>query len=425
MTLEYKNFYYDHEVNSYPALQEDIKIDIAIIGGGFSGINCAFELASKGKQVAVLEASHVGYGASGRNGGQLITGYSFEPENMRGKLGNDKAMRLQELADESVNIVKQRIDEHSIDCDFTEGYCDLAVNAKQWKYCQKKFTSLQAESQSERYQLYDQQQLTSQVLNSSQFKGGLLDRQSGHLHPYKLVTAEAKIATEKGARIFENSAVQSFKKIGNTYQLYLESCTVTCDILVFATNAYNNKLSWRVDGGAISATSYIVATEPLSQEVIQQTIKSDYAFCDLNTVLDYFRLSSDRRLLYGGSCDYSGFKRSNFKEYLTARMLRVFPTLKNQAIEYYWGGNISVGFNRVPQIGRINPQFYHCSAYAGHGINNTHLAARMISDKIINESADFDIFNSVSHLWFPPINSIRGPLTSLYMSYLRAIDAVF
>ncbi|MDI9348317.1 MAG: FAD-binding oxidoreductase [Methylacidiphilales bacterium] len=420
MHAHQNNYYFQHQKAEFSQLTTKEVATVGIIGGGLSGINTAIELRGRGINVAVLESRHIGWGASGRNGGQLIRGYSFNPDKFKNSLGAQAVKRFKELGIASVGLVKDRIKQYNIDCDFEAGYCSLATNQKQWDWCRAEYENNLSEQKD--FTLYEKDRLFNEVIASDMYCGGLVDSQGGHLHPFKLTTGEAIIAQSLGAAIYQNSEVIKIKKSNSQFLLITSKGQLLCDIVVYCCNAYINKLNLSLDSRAISAGSYIVATKALDSSLIKNTIRKNYAFCDLNTVLDYFRLSKDNRLLYGGRCNYSGIETRNIEKYLRPRMEQTFPLLTNYPVEFQWGGRISIGFNRVPQIGRFNPQVYYAFGYSGHGLNNTHLAGKLIADKIVGESADFDLFNSVWHMKFPPFDFIRGPLTSLVMMGMRIKD---
>ena len=425
------NYYFQHQATRYPELRETLSADVAIIGGGFTGVNTAIELAARGKSVVLLEAEHIGFGASGRNGGQMIRGYSFDPEAMRSRLGNEATTRFNQLAHESVAIVKQRIKEHDIDCDFTDGYCGLAVTDKQYRTCQDDYNAMVDAGLGDQFTLYSAEELRQKVIVTDRYKGGLVDHGAGHLHPYKLVTREAAIAQQKGAMMYERSPALTIKPTTSGHIITTPTGTVQCGTVVYCCNAYIKKLNWSVASRAIAAGSYVMATAPLTEEQLAATMPKRYAFCDLNIVLDYYRLSKDNRLLFGGRCNYSGLETTNIERSLRPRMEEVFPVLKGIPVEFCWGGKISVGFNRIPQIGALNDSTYYSCAYAGHGINNTHLAARILANQICDGSPikqptqDFALFSNIFHLQFPPIEFIRGPATSITMMLLRLKDMLF
>ena len=190
-------------------------------------------------------------------------------------------------------------------------------------------------------------------------------------------------------------------------------------------NAYTNNMHKKITSKVLPAGSYIVATEPLSPELAKQLLPLDSAVCDLNYALDYFRLSADNRMLFGGLCNYSGADPQDIVATLRAKMLRVFPQLAATKIDYSWGGMIAVGFNRLPQIGRVSPNLYYAQGYAGHGVNATHIAARIIAESISQQSSRIDLFEKIKHHKFPGGKTLQSALFALGMTYFRMKDVLY
>lgn len=251
--------------------------------------------------------------------------------------------------------------------------------------------------------------------------GGLTDMGSGHLHPLNLVSGEAKVATELGVTIYEQSPVIKITQ-GDTNLIKKDKGEVSADLLIICGNTYGVELDNELQGQVLPAGSYIIASEPLTEEQYQRTIPKDMAVCDQRVDLDYFRLSADKRLLFGGLCTYSGRDPQSIIKALRPNMDKVFPYLKAVKIDYQWGGLIGIGANRLPQIGRLRPNVYYAQAYAGHGVNITHMAAKLIAESIHQQSSRIEVFEKVKHLRFPGGRRFHSPLLALGMSYHRLKD---
>ncbi|MBM7063302.1 FAD-binding oxidoreductase [Pseudomonas sp. UL073] len=415
--------YYAASVNrqlDFPPLGGEVQADVCIIGGGFSGLNTAIELAERGFSVALLEAHRIGWGASGRNGGQLIRGVGHDLDQFAGVLGSDGVRELKLLGLEAVELVRRRIEHFAIDCDLTWGYCDLANTAKDFASFLDDREELRELGYRHELRVVRPDEM-HQVVGSDRYVGGLIDMGSGHLHPLNLALGEAAAAQALGVRLFEHSPVTRID-YGAEVRVHSTQGTVRAKHLVIACNAYLNDLNPELGGKVLPAGSYVIATEPLSLAQARTLIPQNMALCDQRVALDYYRLSADRRLLFGGACHYSGRDPADIAAYMRPKMLAVFPQLANTRIDFQWGGMIGIGANRLPQIGRLHaqPNVYYAQAYAGHGLNATHLAGRLLAEAIAGqESRGFDLFAQVPHLTFPGGKLLRSPLLALGMLWYR------
>lgn len=404
----------------YPVLTGDLKVDVCVVGGGFSGLNTAIELAERGLSVALLEAHTVGWGASGRNGGQLIRGVGHDVERFSDVIGNDGVRQLKLMGLEAVELVRQRIETYQIDCDLTWGYCDLANKPKGFAGFAEDIEELRSLGYRHELQLIEPQDIRS-VIDSGNYAGGLLDMGSGHLHPLNLALGEARAAQSLGVRIFEHSAATRIE-YGPQVKVHTAQGVVHAQTLVLGCNAYLNNLDTTLSGKVLPAGSYVIATEPLSEEMARQLLPRNTAMCDQRVAVDYFRLSADRRLLFGGACHYSGRDPQDIGAYMQPKMLKVFPQLKDVNIDFQWGGMIGIGANRLPQVGRLkeHPNVFYAQAYAGHGLNATHLAGKLLGEAISGQhSGGFEVFAKVPHITFPGGQHLRSPLLALGMLWHR------
>ncbi|MDT0603906.1 NAD(P)/FAD-dependent oxidoreductase [Thalassotalea castellviae] len=421
----YPHSYYFSTMNhasSYPHLSEAIEADVCIVGGGFSGIASAVELAERGFNVVLLEAKKIAWGASGRNGGQMIRGIGHDLSAFKKQIGHEGVDAISQMGFEANQVVIDRITKYNIKCDLTMGYCDLATRTKDMHSLEQDYELLSKGSYGVKVELLDQQQLHQQVVGSQRFIGGLTDVGSGHLHPLNLCLGEAKVAHELGVRLFENSQVIKIEK-GETIVVHTEHGRVKAKQMILAGNAYLGELVPKISGKILPAGSYIIATEQLPEDLHQAILPNNHAVCDMKIDLDYFRLSADKRLLFGGMCNYSGRDPKDIKAALHPKMLKVFPELSNIKIDFQWGGMIGIGANRLPQIGRLTPNIYYAQAYSGHGVNVTHMAAKLLAQAISGNSQEFEYFNEVKHMTFPGGRHLRSPLLALGMMYHKMIDA--
>lgn len=413
-----------NSILEFPELKGEHQADICVLGGGFTGVNTAIELSQRGYSVILLEANRIGWGASGRNGGELIRGIGHGLDQFRHQIGDEGVHQLKLMGIEALEIVKQRITDHDIACDLTLGYSDLATRPRHMQALEEDFQELQALNYPHALKLVDKSGLKEEVVNSDFYLGGMIDEGSGHLHPLNLVLGEAAVAQSLGARLYENSAVTQIIK-GDRPQVLTAAGRVTCDRLVMAANGYlPSQLEPWLGGKILPAGSYIVVTEPLGDDVCRQLMPRNMAVADLRIELDYYRITADKRLLFGGLCTYTGKDPKNIAAALQPNIRKVFPQLGDVRIDYQWGGMLGIGANRLPQIGQLPdcPSIYFAQAYAGHGLNASHLAAKVVGEAISGELDRFNLFARVPHMTFPGGDRLRSPLLATGMLWYKFKD---
>lgn len=416
---EHARSYYAATAHAMPErapLHADLSADVCVIGGGFTGVNTAIELAQRGLSVVLLEARRIGWGASGRNGGQLIRGIGHDVSGFTRYVGEEGVRYLQQAGIDSVALVGERIRQHAIDCDLRWGFCELANTPAQFAAFRAEQHSLAALGYAHPTRLVPPQDM-AQVVDSNRYAGGLVDMGSGHLHPLNLVLGEARVAESLGVRIFEHSPVLELVH-GDTVQVRCATGTVRAAHLVLACNAHLDELEPRLSGKVLPAGSYIITTAPLPAAVADTLIPQNLALCDQKVGLDYYRLTADRRLLFGGACHYSGRDPADIGAYMLPKLLKVFPQLAGTAIDFQWGGMIGITANRFPQVGRLkqHPNVFYAQGYSGHGLNVTHWCARLLAEGIhAGHSRGLDVFSQVPHLTFPGGKALRAPLLALGM----------
>ncbi|ABZ75566.1 FAD dependent oxidoreductase [Shewanella halifaxensis HAW-EB4] len=411
------------ELHQSPRLEEVLDVDVCVVGGGFSGINTAIELAQKGFSVALLEAKCIGWGASGRNGGELIRGIGHDVSQFQNIIGSEGVKAIEQMGFEAVDIVRQRVAEHKIDCNLQMGYCDLAIRPRHMTELEEDFEHLNSIGYGHNMTLLDKSRI-GEVIGSDFYQGALVDMASGHLHPLNLALGEARVARNLGVKVYEYSAAQKIVK-GDKPKVITEHGEVNCQYLVLAGNAYLGlDLEENIGSKVLPAGTYVLATEPLTQEQCDAIIPQNMAFADLRVDLDYYHLSEDNRLLFGGLCTYSGKDPKDIEAALRPNIEKVFPQLKGVRIDYEWGGMMGIGANRLPQIGRLPDakNIFYAQAYAGHGVNATHMAAKLIAEAITTQAERFDIFAKVPHMTFPGGPHLRSPMLAIGMLYHRFKD---
>jgi glycine/D-amino acid oxidase-like deaminating enzyme len=372
--------------------------DVCVIGAGFTGLSAALALAERGYSVAVVEAERVGWGASGRNGGQLI-GDAATESRMRRRLGEAHADALWALRWRGHEIVGERVRRYAIECDFRRGYVDVAVKPRQMRALQEDHEYLQRRGLGDEVQLLDASG-TAALLGTTAYVGGLTNSRNGHLHPLNLCLGEARAAAALGVRLFEQSRVTRIEH-GPRPRVVTVAGAVTADAVLLAGDALHRLEGRHLAGRTFSAGSFIIATAPLPAEVRQRINPRDLAVCDGNHLLDYFRLSADGRLLFGGRCNYSGREPASIRRSLVPRMVKLYPELRDVAIDYEWGGIVGVVPNRIPMLGRTAPNVYFAQGYSGNGINMSHVAGEIVAEAIGGTLARLDLFERIDHRRLP------------------------
>lgn len=392
--------------------------DICVIGAGFTGISTALHLAERGYNVHVVEANKVGWGASGRNGGQLIGGIPGE-KNVAKNLGKNVEEVFGELRWAGHAIVRERVKKYSIDCDLKYGYIDVAEKNRHLRDFERDFTRLQNAGFPHEVRLLSASE-TSDAIGTDAYVGGLLNMGNGHLHPLNLCIGEARASISLGATIYEQSVVTNIVH-GKKPKVVTDNGSITADAVVIAGNAYH-LLEKKLRGIMFPVNSYIIATEPLSGKTVASINPHDLAVCDQNFAVKYFRLSADKRLLFGGRASYSGSDPEAIKKSHIPKMLKIYPQLADIGIDFAWGGTIGVPVNRVPQVGRTSANVYYCQGYSGHGVNTTHLAGQIMADAISGSVERYDMFANVKPFIVPGAHTFRKPMVSLGMLYYRIRD---
>ena len=402
-----------------PALDMDIFADVCVVGGGLSGLCSALELAERGYSVVVLEAQLVGWGASGRNGGQALVGFSSD-DAIESQLPAEESKRLWHMTVEAMQLMRDRIKKHNIDCDFTQGYLSLACSDKKAREMDEWVNSLQ-----QRYNYSVQGINSSEIGNwiqSDRYKGGAFDANSGHVHPLKYTLGIAAAAKAAGVRIFENSAVTRIDR-GQSPVVKTALGSVRSKFVVLGGNVYLNEygdaVAPELDKRIMSVGTYIVATEPMAKERCDALIKHRAAACDTNFVLDYYRPTGDNRMLFGGRVSYSTATPINLVGSMRKRMLDVFPQLSDLEVPYAWGGFVDITMNRAPDFGRLDKNMYYLQGYSGHGLILTGLAGKVVAEAIAGQSERFDAFGMIRHHNFPSGQVMRTAAQMLGMWYYQ------
>ena len=391
----------------FPALQGETCTDVCVIGAGYTGLSTALHLRQRGYSVTVLEANKVGWGASGRNGGHVGTGQRAGQDELEKLVGLDHAKALWQLGLEAVDTVCQLIHEHQIDCELKQGNLHVASKAKECAGLQAEVEHLQ--------RVYDYQQISyveksklSQMTSGTGFHAGLLDTGSRHLHPLNYALGLAAAAAGLGTRIHEGSRVLSYSE-GDKVRIRTDRGEVQAQYLVLACNGYLEKLEPRAAGRIMPINNYMLATEPLQEDLARRLIRDDTSMTDSLFVVNYWKLSADNRLLFGGGETYSRRFPADIKNFVRKCMLRIYPELTDTRIDYGWGGTLAITMNRMPDFGRLSPRVMYAHGYSGHGVPIATLAGKLLAEVISGTAERFDVMADVPSPQFPGGTLLRWP----------------
>jgi gamma-glutamylputrescine oxidase len=421
--MEHIRSWYAASANPAPrreALQGEATADVCVVGGGIAGCSTALHLAERGYQVVLLEGRRVAWGASGRSGGQAIFGFAAGQDKLIAQVGRDDARRMFDVSAEALDLLKERVARHAIDCDLHWGQMHVAIKPRHE-------TELQA-WQEELARDYGYTSLrwlgrdeVRGLLATERYRGGLYDTRSGHLHPLNYTLGLAAAAEAAGVRICEDSEVTRLEQ-GDTVVVHTAGGHVRAKHVALCCNAYVDQLSPKLRARIMPVGTYIVATEPLGSTRIAALMRENIGVTDVNWVLDYFRRSSDHRLLFGGRVSYSGLDPLNTERATRARMVKVFPQLADVQIEYAWGGYVDITMSRAPDFGRLAPNVYYLQGFSGHGIALTGMAGKLVAEAIAGQAERFDLFTKLEHRDFPGGRALRTPALVLAMLWFRLKD---
>ena len=403
------------------ALQGSAECDVGIVGGGIAGISAALHLAQRGYRVTVLEAERVGWGASGRSGAQAIFGVAAAQDKLKQLIGAQAARRIWDMSVEALALMRELIAAHRIDCDYVQGQMHVAIKARHWAELQQWHEELQAMYDYRSVQLLDAA-ATHRLVASERYIGGLHDSNSAHLQPLKYLRGLTAAAEQLGCTVHEDSRALHYERRDGKLRLITARGELSCRHIVLAGNAWLGDTAPPLQRRIMPVGTYIVATEPLGEAAAQALLPQNTAVTDINWVLDYFRRSADHRLLFGGRVSYSGLDPFNTTQATRARMLRVFPQLRDIRIDYSWGGYVDITLNRAPDFGRLESDVYYLQGFSGHGMALTGLAGKLVAEAIAGNAERFDVFAQIPHKNFPGGALLRRPALVLAMLYYRLRD---
>lgn len=406
-------------LDRFPTLDGDATADVCIVGGGYTGLSAALHLAEAGFNVILLEAHRVGFGASGRNGGQLGSAQRMDQEDLERLVGDDDAAKLWDLAEDAKTLVKSLIAKHQIDCDLKPGVASMALSVSEQRDLHKHAAHL-----SDKYG-YDQiDQLDSDaghaICPSPAYKGGYLDKGAAHLHPLNYALGLARAAAQAGTRICEGTEVLNIEH-GPRVTVQTAQGRVTADHVILACNGYLGALNQQVAARVMPINNFIAATEPLGAGAAK-VLAEDVAVADTKFVVNYFRLSADKRLLFGGGESYGYRFPTDIAATVRKPMAQIYPHLKDARIDYAWGGTLAITMRRMPYLTRVAPNILSASGYSGHGVGTATHAGQLMALAIQGQADGFDTMSRVPALPFPGGPALRSPLLVLAMTWYALRD---
>ena len=435
-----------------PPLLGDHDLDVCVVGAGFTGLSAALHLAEAGRTVTVLDGARVGWGASGRNGGQIVNGLNAGLDIVERRYGADTASFVGTLLQEGAEVIRGFVARHAIDCDLERGNVYVAFNAKQMRALEAK-QALWRRHGMDDHELLDRAALAAHV-RSPLYVGGMLDRSGGHLHPLNLALGEAAALESLGGTVHERTRVVRLEnEAGGGERPETRPVVVTehgrlrCRTLILAGNAYLGRAVPALAARVMPVSTQVMATEPLADELAREILPSNVCVEDVRYILDYYRLTPDRgvsvdsggssggttsdpasgtadgasggagapryRLLFGGGTVYGGTDPADVEAKLRPHMEKVFPQLAGTRVTHAWSGNFALSFSRVPQLGRLGPQSYYAMGYSGHGVTGSHLFGRLLAEAIEGRDERFGRFAALPWIPFPGGQRFRAPYSTL------------
>lgn len=398
---------------SFPRLTHDIDADVVVIGGGFSGINTALELAEQGiTNIVVLEGRHLGYGGSGRNGGQVMAGIGHDLNAVKKHVGPQGLETLFKIANLGAGIIRDRVAKYGIDADFCRGYGYLAYNARQMNTLRGWFEEFRAVDPDEDIQFLEGAAL-KQIIGSDVYAGGIKHMGGGHVHSLNLLLGEAQALTGLGGRIFENSPAVSVE-YGDRITVRTNAGRVRAQKLLWACDGFLNRMEPEIAGKTINTYAFQIATEVLPDAMIDRISPIRGAYSDIRPVIDYYRVTRENRLLYGSATRVLDHVPQDLAGWNRALMLKTFPYLRDVRIDMAWGGPMACSANLFPQIGTLSnrPNAFYVQGYSGFGVTPSHIVCKVLAEGMSEGSSRYDLMAQIPHVTILGTDHARPAITT-------------
>ena len=406
---------YDH-----PQLAGSEKADVCVIGGGFTGLSAALNLAERGFDVVLLEAERIGFGASGRNGGMIGSGQRKDVLETEELFGFERSRMLWDFAEAAKQEIRDRVEKHSIPCDLQYGHI-VGVHKRSYLSWSDELADVLAERYDYPHVSALDREATRALIDTNEFHGSSYDTRGMSLHPLNYALGLAKAARKAGVRIFEHSRVTRYTR-ADPATIETDKGAVHAAFIVLGCNGYLGRLERRVASRIMPIDNFMVATEPLGERRARALIAERNCVHDTRFVVNYFRTSADHRLLYGGGENYRAGFPKDIAAFVRPHMLKIFPQLDDVRLDFAWGGTLSVTVNRLPHVGRLQPNLYYAQGYSGHGISTANFAGKVIAEALAGTAERFDALGDLPTLPFPGGTLLRYPGMVLGMLYYSLRD---
>lgn len=399
-------------------LKGEVNSDVCVVGAGFTGLSAALELAQKGYAVTLIDAGTVAGGASGRNGGHLQRGFAQSPSWAISRYGIDAARMLGNISLEGLALILERITKHDIKCDLKFGHVTCAIKEKHVPELKTEIKAWEKIGHTD-LRLLDKNEL-QEFVKSPKYIGGMYDPKGGHFHPLNYALGLAVACQKAGVKIYDETKATQI--ITSPSPRVVTTAGAVNAKFVLLAGAYGMKGAESIGTRSITAMAHMIATEPLGEKRARDILPKDVAAIDANFIMNYYRLSSDYRLLFGGNCNYSGKDFSNEDDELRARMIDTFPSLKMTRIDHCWHGPLDLTVNRMPHLGRLSPQVFFAHGFGGHGVIATNILGKIMADAVAGTAERFDVFTKIRHTPFLGGNLLRRPLFVMGMTWYKLRD---
>jgi gamma-glutamylputrescine oxidase len=404
----------------YAAANGDLSCDICIVGAGFTGLSAALHLAERGYEVILLDAHRVGWGASGRNGGQVGTGQRLDQDDLEKTVGKTHARALWDLAQEAVSVTRSLAAEHAPEAGFAPGIIHACHRARAVPHARSYAERMARDYGYDQIRPLDAGEMRH-LVNSPAYHGGDIDMGGGHLHPLRYAFGLARAAAAKGVRIHEGSRVTGVR-FGDPATVTTDTARITARHVLLACNGYLGHLNGRTAARVMPINNFIVATEPMTAEQQENLVRGNHAVADSKFVINYFRFSEDHRLLFGGAESYGYRFPKDIAALVRKPMLEIFPQLRDTRITHAWGGTLGITLNRMPHFERLAGNVLTASGYSGHGVALATLGGKLAAEAIAGQAERFDLMASVPTPAFPGGVALRAPLLVLAMLWFSLRD---
>lgn len=405
-------------LDRFPPLKGAARADVCVVGGGFTGLSAALHLAQRGYDVVLLEAHRVGFGASGRNGGQVASGQRLEQDALERMAGPAASRALWDLSEEAKALLRDLITAHRMPLTFHPGIVHACRSEGEVRHARTYAEKLSRDYGYDQVDVLDREALRA-ILPSDAYVGGDIDRGAGHIHPLNFAIGLARAASAAGVRIHEGAHVLRVTK-GAKAVVQTDEGNVDCDHVILACNGYLGGLEPQVAARVMPINNFVIATEPLGQRA-DEVLRENVAVADTRFVVNYWRLSEDGRLLFGGGESY-GYRFPDVVKTVRKPMLQVYPGLADVKITHAWGGTLAITVNRMPLFARVAPNVLSASGYSGHGVAMATMAGKVLAEAVAGQSERFDLMSSLPSRRFPGGVALRWPLLALAMTWFSMRD---